>query len=469
MKTLAFLLAMFLLCHAVVCVAQNPTPMASGSDEITQRLQQLEAETQALRAEVERLHQQPVRLPPVDATAATAPTDVTAISPVSGPGAPSSGMTLGEVDAEIKKLAWKKGDFAIIPYGCLWANMVGSTERTYPGSYTLYVLSESSGQEGEYIVDARNTRLGTDVLGPRIPFFNDAQSGGKVEIDFQQSLISTENKASVMLRHAYAEVKDDNFRLVAGQTWDVISPLNPSTLLFSVGWDSGNIGYRRAQLRGERFFHVSDTSLVTAQLSANQNVFADSATSVKGETSNWPIVEGRLGWTIGPRTPGSHPIVVGVSGHIGEEEYDIIGAGQDNRRRTWSGNADIRVPLTDRLGVQGELYVGENLDSFFGGIGQGLDYTSYNTIRDAGGWFEVWYLWTPKLHSHIGYSVDNPNDHDLHTVGERSYNQFYYGNLIYDFSKTILVGLEVSSWNTLYVGQLPGDAVRTELVLKYGF
>ena len=57
----------------------------------------------------------------------------------------------------MKKFAWKKGDFSIVPYGILWGNMVYSTERTYPGSYTLYVFSESTGPESEFIVDARNT------------------------------------------------------------------------------------------------------------------------------------------------------------------------------------------------------------------------------------------------------------------------------------------------------------------------
>ena len=63
-------------------------------------------------------------------------------------------------------------------------------------------------------------------------------------------------QADHLLRHAYAEVKDDDFRLLAGQTWDVISPLFPSMLMYSVGWDAGDIGYRRAQVRGERYLQL---------------------------------------------------------------------------------------------------------------------------------------------------------------------------------------------------------------------
>ena len=120
-------------------------------------------------------------------------------------------------------------------------------------------------------------------------------------------------------------------------------------------------------------------------------------------------------------------------------------------------------------GSKAKRQIGENLAAFLGGIGQGIDPTGLDTIRDAGGWFEVWYDWTLRLHSHVGYSVDDPNNHDLHTVGERTYNQFYFGNLIYDVTKNFLVGMEVSSWKTLYVGQLPGDQRPLRFVAKYGF
>jgi len=420
-------------------------------------------------------------LPAVDATTADmAPTAAALSDPAPGQG---GYFTLDELRGEMKKLAWTKGDFSIIPYGYLWGNTVFSTERTSPGSYTLFVLSPSGSvpQSNECIVDVRNTRLGFDVTGPPVPFFDCAKGGGKVEIDFQSPLNTTagENKATVMLRHAYAEVKDDDFRFLVGQTWDVISPLYPGMLLYSVGWDGGNIGYRRAQFRGEKYYAFSDVSLVTTQLSINPQVFVDNGTvttsggtaTLTGEPSNWPIVEGRVAWTIGHRGKDCLPITIGLSGHVGEQEFIYSIGKLDEHRRTWSGNLDVRVPITERLGIQGECYVGENLGTFLGGIGQGVNPYTLDTIRDAGDWFEVWYDWTPRLHSHVGYSVDDPNDHDFaHYTGGKLYNQFYFGNLSYDLTKNFLIGMEVSSWKTIYVGpQLPGDSLRCEFVAKYGF
>jgi hypothetical protein len=298
-----------------------------------------------------------------------------------------------------------------------------------------------------------------------------------VEIDFQNNslnVLSGENKGTVMLRHAYAEVKNEEFRFLVGQTWDVISPLYPGMLMYSVGWDGGNIGYRRAQFRGERYFAFSDTSLVTTQLAICPQVYSDSLTNptagtISGEPSNWPLIEGRLAWTVGPRGPGCLPITVGLSGHIGEQEFDTLTLGHDHRIRTWSGNMDIRVPLTERLGVQGECYVGENLGTFLGGIGQGINPLTLAGIRDAGGWGEIWYDWTPRLHSHVGYSVDQPVADDVAYLGARTYNQFYFGNLVFDLTKNFIIGMEVSSWKTNYYGLLPGDSIRSEFVAKYGF
>jgi hypothetical protein len=467
-KTILVVAILMFSCSSAL-LAQVPTPLPpTPSADVAARLNQLEAETQTLRTEVEWLRENPVRLPAASATPTgmVSSTDVSTTDPQTVQG---DYFTFEQLQGEMKKFAWTKGDFTITPYGILWPNMVYSTERTSAGSYTLFVLSGSTVPEHEFIVDARTTRLGLDVLGPKIECLNCAQSGGRVEVDFQNQVLSTENKPTILLRHAYVEVKDEDFRLLGGQTWDVISPLTPGVLNYTVGWDGGNIGYRRAQFRGERYLKFSDVSLVTAQLSVNQQVFPDAVTNIAGEVPNWPILEGRTAWTVGQRGPGCYPITVGVSGHIGEEEFEHKILGFDDRRRTWSGNIDVRIPITERFGFQGECQVGENLSPFLGGIGQGIDPTTLDTIRDAGGWFEFWYDWTPKLHSHVGFSLDNPNDHDLHTKGERSYNQYYFGNLLYDVTKQFLVGLEVSSWETLYVGQLPGNSVRTEFAVKYGF
>ena len=477
----------------------GPTP----ADPLAERITRLEAANQRLTAELQSVREQALAPPAVQA----APVDMAAPVGVAAPGAP---VEAGDPDTfcpliqnEVKRLMWSKGDFKIVPYGYLWENTVYATEKTYPGTYTLWVDSATTRGEAEFVVDARNTRLGIDVSGPQIPWFGGAQTGGKVEFDFQGAFDATENKGAVLLRHAYVEVKNDQFRFLAGQTWDVISPLMPSMLMYSVGWEGGNIGYRRAQVRLERFLAVSDNLAVTLQGSIDQNVFGDESAVTSGATtytltpdpSSWPIIEGRAAVTLGERTgPDALPITLGVSAHVGQIEFGLANGStpdpdfpKNQLRNTWSVNADWYVPVTHRFGVQGEFFMGENLSPFLGGIGQGLDPAvpgeagvvgvvteALGEIQDTGGWCELWYNVTPRLHTHFGYSVDSPDRNDLHVAGERSYNQFFYTNVIYDVTKQFLLGLEISSWKTLYVSTptsvfAPGESVRCEFVAKYGF
>jgi hypothetical protein len=491
-----------------VATAEGGVP--APAESLAERIARLEAANQRMLAELQSLREQAPAPPPVQvapagmATPADSGVPVGTAAPVdmAAPGAAETAAPddiCSLIQGEVGRLLWSKGDFRIVPYGYLWANMVYATEKTNPGSYTLYVESASNRGESEFLVDGRNTRLGIDVSGPQIPWFGGAQTGGKVEFDFQGAFATTENKGAVLLRHAYVEVKNDQFRFLAGQTWDVISPLMPSMLLYSVGWDAGNIGYRRGQARLERYLAVSDRTLFTLQGSLNQNVFGDSITASSGgtaytlqpEPSGWPIIEGRAAVTLGERTgPDALPITLGFYGHVGQTEFSLMNGSKfdpafdskNQLRNTWSVGADWYVPITHRFGVQGEFYTGENLSPFLGGIGQGLDAAvsgpgvsePLEEIQDTGGWCELWYNLTPRLHTHFGYSVDSPDRNDLHVAGERSYNQFFYTNFIYDVTKQFLTGVEISAWKTLYVSTptsnfLPGESVRCEFVAKYGF
>lgn len=458
MKTLTYCLT----CLAMV-LAMAGVPPVHGEDLIDRRLAELEDETQRLRSQLQQLQQdRPVRLPEVTARPATLQTAPAAEDDVEY-------YTLDELKAEMKKFAWTKGDFTIVPYGYLWAWTVYETEESVTGDYALYIRSVEDDGSHNWDFDARGTRLGLDVAGPRLPSWGNATTGGKVEIDFQGDFVQ-ENKGGVLLRHAYVEVKNEYYRLLLGQTWDVISPRVPGVLLYSVAWGAGNIGYRRAQLRGERYYHLSDTSMLIVQGSLNETLASDFNDLNIPRHGDWPVIQGRLAWRLGPRGKGCHPWEFGVSSHIGSQLWHFNGGMPDHDRylRTWSLNFDAKIPLTDRFGVQGEVFTGENLGPFLGGIVQGVNTDQRETIRSSGGWFDVWYDWTDRLHSHAGYFIDDPFNQDL-SAGQRAYNQMYFANLSYDVTRQFMIGIEGSQWDTHYVGKRPGSSFRVELMAKYAF
>jgi hypothetical protein len=344
------------------------------------------------------------------------------------------------------------------------------TQRTNDGDFTYYVFSPSDprGGEPDFNVNVRATHLGFDLVGPRIPFFHDANSGGKLEIDFFGASVNTENRAGVLLRHAYVELKNEQFRLLAGQTYDIISPLWPGTLLYTIGWSAGNIGYRRAQLRGERYIALSDTALITATGGLVADLVSEfAAPVVVGDHGTWPTLQGRLGATLGPRGEGCTPVDVGISAHLGQQRFVISGFRADAEPLTWSLNADFHYPITSRFGVQGEFFTGENLGTYMGGILQGINVTTGEPIRSTGGWMEVWYDWTPRTHTHVGCGIDDPLNRDI--TNGRTCNEFIFANISYDLTAKFLVGFEYTDWNTLYDVQADAHSDRFEFVAKYGF
>ena len=482
-KTLSLLICLALLGAAELSFGQSEL-----SPDLLTRLNELEKQTESLRLQLQDLNQHPVRLPAINVTSAN-----TASAPVTvdtGGDDDSDDPPWSDVQAEIRKLTWKKGDFTLTPYGAFWADMSYASERTNPGTYTLWVDSPEIHGENTFAVDARRSRFGLDLEGPQIPLFNFAKSFAKVEIDFQGVFV-TENKPGVRLRHAYWETKNDDFRFLVGQTRDVISPLWTSTLNYGVGFCGGNIGYRRAQFRYERYYHYGDACLVELQGSLNQNIVPDfsSRTDVIREPSGWPVIEGRLGFVLGPKSKGSLRTKFGVSGHIGETGFDFTNVSpaptslppaDDVRIPTWSFNVDLHMPITERFGVQGEYFTGSNLSPFLGGIAQGACPCRRTAIRSTGGWFDVWYEITPRLHTHAGWGLDDPNNNDF--LYGRTYNQFVFWNVTYDLTSKLTTGLEISSWKTNYqdrrAGSIPdadlqprtaGNSVVVEWMMKYGF
>lgn len=378
----------------------------------------------------------------------------------------TAGWPIGDSDGTGLNLAWRKGEYTVVPYGIGWLNIAWDSSRTQTGAFTLYVLSEETQGEPSFTVNARATRLGVDVTGPKIV---GADSSGRIEFDFFGQALS-ENRASVLLRQAYGEFAAEGWRVVGGQTNDVISPLDPHVLNYSVARGGGNIGYRRPQLRGELFVPLADDiGQMTLQASISRTVVNDFASDpvTGGEDAGWPTVMGRAALALGE---GETAVIAGLSSHIGEEGVDFgTDPIQDDARfLSWSLNLDLTLPASKRFGLRGEFFWGDVLGTFQGGIIQEINPIRRTGIRSIGGWGEVWFYPTEKWRTHAGLGIDDPYNSDL-SDAMRSQNQFYFANVIYRFTPLFTVGLEVSWWETRFVGLADGKALRIETVMQYRF
>ena len=457
-------------------------------DEIVARLNRLEAELAATKTQLkevqvvrlpgfaERQNAQAPALTPAS-TVAYAPAPGSVVSEGPMPPTAESYVTMTDLQEAMKKAAWSKGDYSIVPYGYICVSAVEETERSVPGDFALWILSPDVAGERAFYIDPKSTRLGADIGGPDVCLFGRrAKITGKVEVDFQGQYID-ENKPGLLFRQGFATVDNGQTQFIVGQTWEIVSPLYPKMISYVPGSSVGNIGYRRAMVRLDHKFDISPSLQLLWQGSMNSDVVTNvplNSTYVSGYAGSWPILEMRTALTIGDRCPGSQPMIFGVSGHFGDQEFDFrpyggMPAEDDAMRRTWSFNADFRLPLSERWSLDGEFFTGENLADFLGGILQSVDLGTRRGIRSTGGWFALNYQWTKKTEFHFGYTIDDPFNQDITTASGRTYNHEIWGNIIYRPHKRWMLAFEASSWKTLYHDLRPGEAMRFEAQTRFFF
>ncbi len=415
------------LIASIPCGAQNDPNLARENAQLRQRVENLEKQMGQLQA-----------------AAQAAPSTVP-----SGP-------------EDTRKPFWSTLDIQF--YGYIKADASWDSSRVTTGNYIVFV-DPGGEDDDEFNLTARQTRLGLKIKGPDV---GDIQTRGLLEGDFYGAG-GEENKPNFRMRHACMELlwPQDRFSILAGQTWDVISPLYPDTLNFTILWDGGNIGHRHPQVRVTREMALErDMELELAgAISRTIGDLEEAAGSTRpGEDAGFPTFQGRVGLTF----PwfGVEPTTIGLSGHWGEEEY----AG-GNDVDSWSINLDVVQPVNKTLVVKGEAFVGANLDNYFGGIGQGVRNpatTADKAIGSKGGWIAATLKPYKDWRFNVGIGIDDVDRDDLGATG-RALNQSIFGNALYAVNAHAEVGLELSHWRTDYKNDDDADDVRIQTSFVYKF
>lgn len=362
------------------------------------------------------------------------------------------------------KPVWSSLDIQF--YGYLKLDAAYDTSRIETGNYAKWVTRENQNDDDDqFNMTANETRLGFLINGSEK---DGMTTSGKVEVDFYGAG-AAENKAHLMMRHAYMKLdwKQKRFNILAGQTSDVISPLVPGTLNYSVGWWSGNIGYRRPQIRLTREYSLKDEVNLKLEGALARTIGRDSVTSTdSGEDSGTPTWQGRASVTL--PLINQKKATIGLSAHIGKEEYDLAASGRNTEFDTWSINMDFAQPITDKVAIQTELFTGKNLDTYLGGIGQGVNTTALNEIDSTGGWVAACIgPWNNKKFN-VGIAMDDVERGDV-SDGDRILNRSLFGNIIYSLNKQADFGFELSHWRTEYYGSGDAESLRAQAALIYRF
>src|SRR5262249_5394999 len=135
----------------------------------------------------------------------------------------------------------------------------------------------------------------------------------------------------------------------------------------------------------------------------------------------------------------------------------------------WGLGSDLRWAITNRFGVQGEVYVGQTLGTYGGGILQDINSGTFRGVHSARGCGEVYcYICPDKLHSRIGYGIDAPRDRDL-APGQRQRNETYFANLIWDVTEAFRLGGEVTYRKTAYTVLRNNNGVGFQFQVQWKF
>ncbi len=317
-------------------------------------------------------------------------------------------------------------------YGNVNLDLIYDTTRTNSGNWALFikrnggkhwsddaaaVVPTGDKNDNEFQVNPRASRLGLNLKGQEIKEIG-AKISAKAEIDFFGGDISTGDwKAVPRWRHLYFSLDWGWFEFLAGQTFDVISPMYPASIDNGATWWMGNTGGRRPQARLTFKPKFDDQGVFIGQIavarpstvSGHDN---DGDGNNDGEDAGMPQIQWRLAvdrplWT-------QKSFVVGISGHYQQEQTQTpIGLKKNDSFDSWSVIGELSMPIIDELVLRGEVFYGVNLKDIYGGALQGVNTYSGEAIAAMGFWADLTYTPLTWLKVAAGFAMDDPEDNDL--------------------------------------------------------
>ncbi len=356
-------------------------------------------------------------------------------------------------------------------YGYIRADIAHDSQSTVPGDLAFYVLPRVDGERsGKTHFTARETRLGLALFGPDTENW---KTTGRLEMDFYGG--GADNNYTPRIRLGFVDLAHTSgFALRVGQDWETFIEVIPRIVNFSYLADAGALGLRRPQARATQELKLTDNTKVVLKAAIARTIGQDldgggfdDGTDAEWPTAQWNVALHQKLWT-------EKFARIAFSGHYGRETLDQVDeegqmvAVDVKDFDTWSAQGSIYLPLTKCLAVQGNIWTGENLDTYFGGIGQGVNMALDTAIQSKGGWAQL--LWDPtdKLCFALGYSVDDPDDADL-SAGMRSKNQLALVNAAYKLTSAVTVMAEYSHFRTEYLEGVPANSDRIQVAMRYAF
>lgn len=322
--------------------------------------------------------------------------------------------------------------------------------RDVPGvvNWTKTVPSST----GSFSSSMRQSRIGLMVDGPTIGTMH---ASGYFAVDFLGGAADFQSGPLFGLPHVvYGYVRLDGTKtsLEAGQDEIILAPRHPTSLVamsFPELFRSGDLYDRAPQVRVGRDLASSKRGSLRATVGLVAPVANYPGLDFPGagllEAWQRPAIQGRLAWRPSEAaTSANSGFEFGLSAHYGTVQLGtmnfvkgvptfnpLVGFGAASAA-SWAGVIDFDSHI-HRFGMDGSAYLGQNLESFGGGIGQ--------PGKTQGGYIEGRFAATNRLQFNSGFGTDHLTKFDIIPV-DLNRNTSVFANTIFQFTPEVAASFE---------------------------
>ena len=299
--------------------------------------------------------------------------------------------------------------------------------------------------DGNSYLTVSHSRFGIKYAGT--PMNNGMNVSAVLELDFFDT--TTANQMKFRFRQGFFSLQKNKHTVLFGQTWDLFSPLGPTTLMTNGHlWQTGNLGFRHAQVR----YAFSGPHLDFA-------VSLNDPASSGGWKNKMPVLQSRLGLKLG----ANNKFQFGLSGIYGRENAESIAVAFKNKVDLSGLGLDYNLALCKHLSLKGEYAMGENLAYVSSRSAWYTDavLSKFAAKKVSAFWSEL-LLAKNEFSGWLGYAFEDLNDEDQLAAKELKKTTCLLAGIQYAAGGGVSFGLEF----THFLSQLyQSDKAKTNQVI----
>lgn len=360
--------------------------------------------------------------------------------------------------------------------GKIRTTILFSEKRTFPSGTAFFLLpKDATGEESSFDMNARSSSFYIAMDGPKVGNF---KMSGMMYCMLSANV--TSETYGILPSLLYVDLKNNKWRFAIGQQMDVFSERIPNMIdsYFALAASGCAGNSSRGQLRAERYFNLGKKRKLTITLAASEPITSYISPNLKNNTSDngVPNLEWAIKYNSGKDAAAWVPYdkvelaISGVNGSYRVFKNNSSGVNiRVNKPQVFGIAGEYGFRLSNRFGIQGEVYNGKALGNYAAAIFQTTNGDFDNEIRSNGFWCEAAYYWKKNLQSRFGYGEDNCKESDLKNVGILK-NSTIFSNIIWDINQSLQIGTELSYKQTNYLpSSFNNKGIGGMLMVQYKF